>query len=149
MLCFATVFFFLSDLNFFSSPLSVSSPLSRPGPAAPSRSCSPQPGSSSPTPQSSMPLSSPTPWAAHSLSPTGGEQHSFHVFSFFLSTAPSQPLLMSEYCGLQFPNPPFLLRWIKKSNRLTCITLKLQNESTLPNQVYTHNIRGKSVGQFR
>lgn len=52
-------------------------PLSRPGQVAPSRSCCPRRGSSSPTPQSSTQLSSRTPWVAHSLLPTGGEQHCF------------------------------------------------------------------------
>lgn len=68
-------------------PHSVFSYLSRPGPAAPSRSCCLQPGSSSPTLQSSMPLSSPTPWAAHSLLQTGGKQQ------YFPTSDCSQPVL--------------------------------------------------------
>lgn len=43
-------------------------------------------------------------------------------------------LLMSEYCGLQFSNPPFLTQgfsWINKSNILTYVIIKLQKQSTL------------------
>lgn len=125
-------------------PLCALSYLSRPGPVAPSRSCCLQPGSSSPTPQSSMPLSSPTPWAAHSLSPTGGEQRCFLTFN--CQSLPSRilHLLMSEYCGLQFLNPPFFTQgfnWIHKSNSLTYVILKLQKQSTL----FIHITSGPSL----
>lgn len=94
--CFLSSFCPFNLCSLFPPPLftphSVFSYLSRPGPAAPSRSCCLQLGSSSPTPQSSMPLSSPTPWAAHSPSPTGGEQLCFLTFNCSLHC---------EYCGLR------------------------------------------------
>lgn len=114
---------FLFNLHSSSSPPSLSIPhsvfsyLSRPGPAAPSRSCFLQPGSSSPTPQSSMPLSSPTPWAARSLLPTGGE----HCFLSFNCT---QPVFYWRMNIIADSGRHLLM--INKSNRLTCVTLKLE-----------------------
>lgn len=90
--------FFLTFKSLFTLQLIFLSFFSRPGRAAPSRSCCLQPGSSSPTPQSNTPLSSLTPWAAHRPLPTGGEEQCF-LFAF---TFIALILQDNEYWGQHF-----------------------------------------------
>lgn len=101
---FFFVSFFLTFKSLFTLQLIFLSFFSRPGRAAPSRSCCLQPGSSSPTPQSNTPLSSPTPWAAHRPLPTGGEEQCF-LFAFTFI-----PLILqrNEYWGQHFLTYIFL-----------------------------------------
>ena len=121
----------------FVYPPPMSSFLSRPGPAAPSRSCCLQRGSNSPTPQSSTPLSSPTPWAARSLSPTGGERHcSLHC------TCP-------RCLCLRFSEPTFLLHriigWINKSDWLTYFIFEASRIKALCEMKFSHITSGAGL----
>lgn len=85
---------------------------SRRGPVVPSRSFFLRRGNSSPTPRSSTPPSSPNPWAALSLSPTGGKQW-----------RPSPYIATSREHPLKLEHSPRTLHWLNQSYILSMYCL--------------------------